>query len=90
MLLASKPTSAGGGEQRHGRNSGFHSAESGRDSRQGQHPPAGVSSVLYIMEHKQTINFGAGPAKLPPSVSWYPSLACVTLIICGNAEKKAS
>ncbi|XP_031585552.2 phosphoserine aminotransferase [Oreochromis aureus] len=68
MLLASKPTSAGGGEQRHGRSSGFHSAESGRDSRQGQHPPAGVSSFLYIMEHKQTINFGAGPAKLPPSV----------------------
>lgn len=40
------------------------------------------------MEQKQTINFGAGPAKLPQSVSSDPHLACVTLITCGNALKR--
>ena len=28
------------------------------------------------MEQKQTINFGAGPAKLPQSVSLDPQFAC--------------
>lgn len=31
------------------------------------------TSQIFIMEQKRTINFGAGPAKLPQSVSSDPS-----------------
>ena len=39
------------------------------------------------MEQKQTINFGAGPAKLPQSVSIDPRFARKTLVICAKAAK---